>query len=231
MEWLFGIEWGAIAKIIGIDIMLGVDNAVVIAMACAALSPEVRNKAIAFGTGGAIALRVIFLIFAGFLMGITYVKLLAGAYLLYVGYTLLTNSEEEDDGKEKPKTIWKAVGTIIIADMAMSLDNVLAVSAASQSAGSNAVWYAAIGIALSIPVIIYGAKLLMGFIDKYPIIMWLGAGLLGWIGAEMIISDLKVIVPSFTIDHTLDIIIKFVGFSIVIAAASIFKNSRKEVTA
>lgn len=188
MDFLNAIDWAAIVKIIGIDIMLGVDNAIVIALACAALPKEVRGKAIMWGTAGAVGLRAILLVFAGFLMGIPYVKLVAGAYLLFLGYKLLTENDGEHDVPAADRVL-TAVKTIIVADFMMSLDNVMAVTAAADSAGAHSTLYAIAGIVLSIPVIVFGAKGLTGLMKKFPIIVWLGAGLLGWVGAEMVISD------------------------------------------
>ncbi len=188
MEFLAFIDWAAVLKIIGIDIMLGVDNAIVIALACAALPKEVRGKAVFWGTVGAVGLRAILLVFAGMLMGIPYIKLVAGAYLLFLGYKLLTENDGEHDVPAADRVL-TAIKTIIVADFMMSLDNVLAVTAAAESAGAHSTIYAIVGIILSIPVIVFGASGLMGLMKKYPIIVWLGAGLLGWVGAEMVISD------------------------------------------
>lgn len=188
MEFLNGIDWIAILKIVGIDIMLGVDNAIVIALACAALPPAVRGRAVMLGTAGAVGLRAILLVFAGYLMDLAYVKLLAGAYLLYIGYKLLAASDDEH-AVDAPERTLAAVKTIIVADFMMSLDNVLAVVAAAQSAGSHSTAYAIGGIVLSIPVIVFGAQGILKLMDRFPAIVWVGAGLLGWVGAEMMISD------------------------------------------
>lgn len=193
MEFFASIDWSAILKIIGIDIMLGVDNAVVIAMACASLPLALRPKAIAWGTAGAVILRILLLVCASFIMvysekyGIP-VRLVAGAYLLYIGYSLLMSNDSEEH-IQSADHVWGAVKVIIIADFMMSLDNVLAVTAASQSAGDHATVYAVAGIILSIPIIVFGATGIMKLMDKFPIIIWVGAGLLGWVGAEMMISD------------------------------------------
>jgi YjbE family integral membrane protein len=182
------IDWAAIIKIIGIDIMLGVDNAIVIALACNALPVEMRKKAVILGTAGAVLLRAILLVFAGYLIGLTWVKLLAGAYLLFIGYQLLMASDDEHEVKSADN-IFGAVQTIIVADFMMSLDNVLAVVGAAQTAGEHSTLYAIAGIVLSIPVIVFGAQGIMKLMDRFPIIIWLGAGLLGWVGAEMMITD------------------------------------------
>lgn len=188
MGWFESIHWGAIVKIVGIDIMLGVDNAIVIALACAALPLHMRKKAVLLGTAGAVGLRAILLAFAGLLMGVQWVKLVAGAYLLYIGYKLLAEQEEQHD-VASADNIWGAVKTIIIADFMMSLDNVLAVVGAAQSAGDHSTLYGIAGIVLSIPIIIFGAQGIMKLMDRFPIIIWIGAGLLGWVGAEMMMTD------------------------------------------
>ena len=184
----FAIDWAALIKIIGIDIMLGGDNAIVIALACSALAPEVRSKAIFWGTAGAIALRSILLFFAGILLGMSYVKLFAGAYLLYVGYKLLAESDD-DESVDSPDRLWAAIKTIIVADFMMSLDNVMAVAGSAQSAGEHSTIYAVGGILLSIPIIIFFSQAIMKAMDRFPVIVWVGAGLLGWVGAEMMITD------------------------------------------
>ena len=188
MEWLQAIDWVALFKIVGIDIMLGVDNAIVIALACAALPHDMRKRAVLLGTVGAVALRAVLLIFAAYLMGLTWVKLIAGAYLLYIGCKLLLESGDEPE-VASPDRVFDAVKTIVVADFMMSLDNVLAVVGAAQSAGSHSTAYAIGGIVLSIPVIVFGAQGIMRLMDRFPVIIWLGAGLLGWVGAEMIITD------------------------------------------
>lgn len=188
MDFLQHIDWVAVLKIVGIDIMLGVDNAIVIALACSALPLALRKKAVLWGTAGAVGLRAILLVFAGYLMGLSYVKLIAGAYLLYIGYKLLMESGDEHE-IDAPDRTFDAVKTIIVADFMMSLDNVLAVMGAAQSAGSHSTAYAIAGIVLSIPIIIFGAQGIMKLMDRFPIIIWLGAGLLGWVGAEMMITD------------------------------------------
>lgn len=188
MEFLQAIDWAAVVKIVGIDIMLGVDNAIVIALACAALPPSVRGRAVLLGTAGAIGLRAILLVFAGYLMGLAYVKLLAGAYLLYIGYKLLMDSDDEP-AVAAPERTFAAVRTIVVADFMMSLDNVLAVVGAAQGVGSHSTAYAIAGIVLSIPIIVFGARGIIKLMERFPVVIWLGAGLLGWVGAEMMITD------------------------------------------
>ena len=219
MEFLAGFDLVATLKIIMIDLLLGLDNAIVIALACATLAVSVRNKAIFYGTAGAIGLRIVLLAVATFLLTVPYLKLAAGAYLLFIGYSLLT--AHEDDPDVQPQTsIGKAVWTIIVADFMLSLDNVMGVAgAASQT--EHAVLYSVIGVLITIPVIVYGAKYLAGWIDRFPVIVWFGAGMIGLVGAEMIVTDAHFIEY---FGHVNDLIAKAVGAGIVIGAAAIQKR-------
>jgi YjbE family integral membrane protein len=220
LEFLAHIDFAAIFKIVMIDLLLGLDNAIVIALACATLAVSVRGKAILLGTAGAIALRAILLVFATFLLGIPFLKLIAGAYLVFIGYKLLTAHEEDPDVAQKD-TIWGAVWTIIVADFMLSLDNVMGVAGAA-SGTAHATIYAVLGIVVSIPVIVYGAKYLTGWMDKFPIIIWIGAAMLGVVGAEMFITD-PFIASHIEINH---ILAKVVGGALVLIAA--FTN--KQIT-
>lgn len=223
------IDWAAILKIVGIDVMLGVDNAIVIALACASLPVDMRKKAVILGTAGAVLLRAVLLVFAGYLIGLMWVKLIAGAYLLYIGYSLLMDSEDEHD-VPSAHHMFGAIKTIIVADFMMSLDNVLGVVAASQSAGEHATAYAIAGILLSIPVIVAGAQSLMKLMDRFSVIIWLGAGLMGWVGAEMMITDPVLAGYIERVHGTLDdwthLAFKVAGFASVIMAVMIGKRWR-----
>lgn len=219
MEFFASIDYVAILKIVMIDLLLGLDNAIVIALACATLALSVRNKAIFYGTAGAIGLRVILLAAATFLLTVPYLKLFAGAYLLYIGYSLLT--AHEDDPDVQPQTsIWKAVWTIIVADFMLSLDNVMAVAGAA-SGTDHAVIYSVFGILITIPVIVYGAKYLAAWIDRFPIIVWFGSAMIGLVGAEMIISDAHFIEYFGEVNH---LVAKAVGAGLVVCAAAIQKR-------
>lgn len=221
MEFFAMLDFAAIFKIMMIDLLLGLDNAIVIALAVATLAVSVRGKAIMLGTAGAIALRAILLVFATFLLGIPFLKLVAGAYLLYIGYSLLTGHEDEPDVAQKD-TIWGAVYTIIIADFMLSLDNVMAVAGAASGTAHSTV-YAIAGIVLSIPIIVYGAKYLSGLMDRFPIIIWIGAAMLGVVGAEMFVSD-PFVMGYIEINHLLA---KVVGGGIVVVAAFAHKQLSK----
>ncbi len=220
MEFLATIEWAAVFKIVMIDLLLGLDNAIVIALACASLAVSVRGKAIMLGTAGAIALRAVLLVFATFLLGVPYLKLIAGAYLVFIGYKLLTGHEDDPEVAQKT-TIWGAVWTIIVADFMLSLDNVMAVAGAATAAGEHSTIYAIAGIVISIPIIIYGAKYLSGLMDRFKVIIWIGAAMLGVVGAEMIVSDAHFISYVGEVNH---LIAKAVGAGIVVVAAALHKR-------
>lgn len=189
MTFLSVIDWSAVLKIIVLDIMLGVDNAVVIALACAALPAAHRLRALLLGTLGAVVLRGVLLAAANYLMDIPYLKIAAGAYLLYIGYKLLAASDDDDPTVKQSDKVLAAVWTIVVADLMMSLDNVLAVAAAAHSSTAHSTLYAVAGVCVSIPVIVFGASVLTSLMDRFPVIVWFGGGLLGWVGAEMIFSD------------------------------------------
>lgn len=223
MEFLASLDWAAIFKIVMIDLLLGLDNAIVIALACATLAVSVRNKAILLGTAGAILLRAVLLVFATFLLGVPFLKLVAGAYLVFIGYKLLTTHEEEPDVAQKD-TIWGAVWTIIVADFMLSLDNVMAVAGAASGTEHSTI-YAIAGIVLSIPVIVYGAKYLSGLMDKFPVIIWIGAAMLGVVGAEMLVSDPMFVEYIGDVNH---IVAKVVGGALVVGAAFLHKRFTKQ---
>lgn len=178
--------WLAFVQIIVIDLLLGGDNAVVIALACRKLPVAMRNRAIMGGALGAIVLRIVMLFFALQLLELPYVKIIGGVLLLWIGIKLLTPESEntDDDVKSSPR-LWGAIKTIIVADAVMSLDNVVAVAGASGGKLELVI----IGVVISIPIVIWGSKLILSVMDRFPIIIYLGAGLLGWIAAVMVLSD------------------------------------------
>lgn len=178
-EFLVGL-----LKIILINIVLSGDNAVVIALACRNLPADQQKKAVVWGSFGAIALRIVLTFLAVWLLQIPFVQVAGGLLLLYIAVKLLKGGEDEDHLKSGT-TISEAIKTIIIADLVMSLDNVLAVAGA---AGGNLVLIG-LGLAISIPLIIWGSQLLMRLMNRFPIIVWLGAGLLGYTAGEMVLSD------------------------------------------
>lgn len=186
--------WIALAQIILINIVLSGDNAVVIALACRSLPPQQQKKAILFGSIGAIVLRIILTFFAVYLLSLPYLKLVGAALLLWIGIGLLKGEDDEGD-LEGHSGLAAAIKTIIIADLVMSLDNVIGVAAAAKG---NVVLLV-VGLAVSIPLIIYGSTLILKLMARFPVIITIGAALLGWVAGEMAVSD--PVVSSWVNDH------------------------------
>ena len=189
LETLFGPA-GAYAvqvlKIIGIDIVLAGDNAVVIALACRTLPPRQRMMGILLGAGAAIMLRVLFTLVVQELLDVNLLKLLGGLLLFWIAVKLLIVNDGSDQGSYKSGTnLWEAVRIVALADMVMSLDNVLAIAAAAHGDP----WLIVFGLVVSIPLIVGGATLITNLLTKYPILVWAGAALLGWIAGELIATE------------------------------------------
>lgn len=187
---LVNLHWGAVVQIVMIDILLGGDNAVVIALACRNLPHELRNKGVFWGTAGAIALRVILITCAVMLLDLPFLKVVGGALLLWIGVKLLV-PEEDDAGQVEGSTkLLGAIKTIIIADFIMSLDNVIAIAGAAQQAHeAHQTLLVIFGLLVSVPFIVCGSQVILKFIDRFPIIVWFGGALLGWIAGGMFVSD------------------------------------------
>lgn len=178
--------WLAVLQIIWIDLLLSGDNAVVIALACRKLPPRERVWGIALGTLVAIGLRVVFTGLVTTLMTMPFVKLIGGLLLIWIAIKLLAGEEENDGANIEPvNNLWHAVKIIAIADAVMSLDNVIAIAMASR--GNYALLM--FGLAVSIPLIMAGAAIVMALLERFPIIVWAGAALLGWIAGEIIAKD------------------------------------------
>jgi YjbE family integral membrane protein len=195
MEMLQTTEfWIGLLKIIWINIILSGDNAVVIALAARSLPAEQQKKAIMFGSGAAVVLRIGLTVVAAKLLELSYLQIVGGILLLWVGTQLLHGEDEGDEGSDEKSGLWVAIRTILIADLVMSLDNVIAVAAAAKGSMTLLV----MGLAISIPLVVFGSKLMIKLMDRFPIIIWLGAGLIGWVGGETIVSDvaLKAIVEA-----------------------------------
>jgi YjbE family integral membrane protein len=191
MEFLAMIDWSIVIQIIIIDLLLGGDNAVVIALACRNLHPNQRKKGIIWGTAGAIILRVILVAFAVTLLQIPFLKLVGGALLLWIGYKLMVQHDEEEHNLDAPDKLFAAIKTIIVADIVMSLDNVLAIAGAAGQVddASHQIGYVVFGLIVSVPIIIAGSKVVLFLIDRFPLIVTAGAGLLGWIAGGMMVTD------------------------------------------
>ncbi|RZL68673.1 MAG: TerC family protein [Variovorax sp.] len=190
--------WVAVGQIIMIDILLGGDNAVVIALACRKLPPAMRTKGIIWGTAGAIVLRVILIFFALTLLAIPFLKLAGAALLIWIGVKLLAPDHDDAHGNiAASDKLLAAIKTIIIADLVMSIDNVIAIAGAAQGAGEGHQMPLVIfGLLVSIPIIVWGSQLVIKLMDRFPIIITVGGMLLGWIAGTMAVSDPAVVSPT-----------------------------------
>lgn len=177
--------WDGLLKIIVVNILLSGDNAVVIALACRSLPDRYRNKAVIAGSAGAVIVRVIFCLIIAWLMTIPAIKLIGGVLLLWIGVKLMMPEEEGDGDVKSSANLWGAIQTIIIADVVMSLDNVIAIVAAAK----GDVVLIIIGLIMSVPLIVFGSQLLMKVLNRYPLLVTAGAGLLGWLGGEIMAGD------------------------------------------
>jgi len=180
--------WVAVGKIIWINILLSGDNALVIAMACRGLQPKQRLWGMVFGAGAAVILRIIFTGIVATLMALPYLKLVGGLALIVIAAKLLVPEPEDEEGVTSGSSLWAAVQIVVVADIVMSLDNVIAVAAAAN----GSVPLLILGLAISVPLIVVGAALIMAVLEKLPILVWAGAGLLGWIAGDVIATDIAV---------------------------------------
>ena len=177
--------WIGLLKIIWINIILSGDNAVVIALAARSLPADQQKKAVFWGSGAAVALRIALTVVAAKLLALSYLQIVGGLLLLWIGVQLLSE-EEDDDGQTKEHgSLMAAVRTILIADLVMSLDNVIAVAATAK--GDMVLLI--LGLLISIPLVIFGSTLMIRLMERFPIIVTLGAALIGWVGGETIVSD------------------------------------------
>ena len=177
--------WVAVGKIIWINVLLSGDNALVIALACRGLEPRHRLWGMILGAGAAVILRIIFTGIVATLMELPYLKLVGGLALLVIAAKLLVPESEDEEGVESASHLWGAVQIVVVADIVMSLDNVIAVAAAAN----GSVPLLILGLAISIPLIVAGAALIMALLNRLPILVWAGAALLGWIAGDVIATD------------------------------------------
>lgn len=177
--------WSGLAQIILVNIVLSGDNALVIALACRNLEKRHQKPAILIGSAGAIILRIIFVMIVDQLLKIGYLKLIGGLLLLWIGIKLVQGEEEGGDGVKAAGSLWSAIRTIIIADAVMSLDNAIAIAAAAHG---NTVLII-LGLLISIPLIIFGATLIMLLLNRFPLIVIAGGALLGYIAGEVLATD------------------------------------------
>ena len=219
---LYNAAFISILQIIAIDIVLGGDNAIVIALACKNLPEKQRKLGIFYGALGAIVLRVIMVFFATTLLLISGLKIVGGLLLLWIAVILILDSNKESAlniGQEK--NLFGAIKTIIMADFVMSLDNSVAIAAAAD----GNMYMVVFGLLLSVPIIIWGSSLILKFIDKYPIIIYLGSALLGWIAGDIIQTDVF-IARNFDFIGT-SILFPFMGSVFVLIFSFIFKSINK----
>ncbi len=186
--------WIGLGKIIWVNLLLSGDNAVVIALAARSLPPQQQKMAVFWGAGAAVLMRVVLTIFAVALLTLPWLKIVGGVLLLWIGIKLLV-PEEGDEDVAASDNLYQAIKTILIADLVMSLDNVLAVAAAADSAAPTAELVAmkytllVLGLAISIPIVIFGSTLMLKLMERWPVIIPFGGALLGWIAGEMMVTD------------------------------------------
>jgi YjbE family integral membrane protein len=225
--------WLGLLKIIGVNIILSGDNAVVIALAARSLPAKQQKQAVFWGAGAAVVLRILLTIFAAALLSLPWLKLIGSLLLFWIGVKLLI-PEDDGDEIEASEHLMTAIKTILVADLVMSLDNVIAVAAA---AGGSYVLLI-LGLAISIPLVVFGATLLIKLMERFPIIITAGAGLIGWVAGEMLVADLalqrwfEAMGVRYKGEHpqvagvSLEIIAAIIGFIIVVALGK-WLGSRK----
>ena len=212
----------AILSIILIDIVLAGDNAVVIAMAVRTLPDKQRKWGIILGAGVAVLLRVALTAVAAQLMELNYIKLVGGLLILWIAIKLLLQENAHDEGGKGASTLWQAVWMIMVADVTMSVDNVLAVAGASK--GSNALLI--FGLGLSIPLVVFASNLLASWMNRYPIIVTVGAAILGKVAGELIMND-HFTKNLFHPPHWLDVCVQIGLAGGVVLLAHTLKKRRK----
>lgn len=210
-----------VGKIMWIDILLSGDNALVIALACRELPPRQRMWGMILGALGAVLLRVFFTGIITYLLTIPYLKMAGGIALVIIAAKLLIPEEPDEDEKPAATMLIGAIVTIVIADISMSIDNVIAVAAAADGHFGLMVF----GLALSIPLIVAGANLISGILNKFPVLVWAGAGLLGWIAGEVIATD--PLIQPYGADYPL-FVWGICGIATVLGAGGIIRLLTKE---
>ena len=226
-EFLTPHFWVAVGQIIMIDILLGGDNAVVIALACRGLPAHQRTKGIIWGTAGAIVLRVILIAFALALLQVPFLKFVGALLLIWIGIKLIAPEEEDAHGSiQGSDKLWGAIKSIIVADLVMSVDNVIAIAGAAQGAGEqHQLPLVIFGLLVSIPIIVWGSQLVLKLMDRFPIIILLGGMLLGWIAGTMMHSD-PALVPYIPQDKAVHYAMGVAGALLVLAIGKWVQSRR-----
>jgi YjbE family integral membrane protein len=225
MELTSAAFWAALGSIIWVNILLSGDNAVVIALAARALPPHQQKKAIFFGSAAAIVMRIVLTLIAVEMLKWPWLKVVGGLLLVYIGVSLLLEETdgEEEGGESANAGLLTAIRTILVADLVMSLDNVLAVAAAAK--GDTVLLV--LGLGISIPLIIFGSTLLLKVMERFPIIITAGAGLLGWLAGEMILTDPAVVTRFGELPHSTVYIGAGLGAAIVVAVGLFLKKRQQ----
>ena len=224
-ELLTSQFWLGLGAIIWVNIILSGDNAVVIALAARSLPAHQQKQAVIWGAGAAVVLRIVLTIVAVELLKLPYLKLLGGVLLLWIAVKLLVPEDDGGDGVKSSSNLLAAIKTILIADLVMSLDNVIAVAAVAK----GSIVLLVLGLVISIPLVVFGATLLMVLMERYPIIITLGAAVLGWTAGEMGVTDPAVADWVKANAHWLDWIAPAVGAVLVVALGK-WLAGRKQAT-
>lgn len=228
-EYFSGGYLASVLQIIGADIILAGDNAVVIALACRTLPENQRFKGIVLGAGAAVVLRVFFTLIVSTLFGIPLLSLIGGLLLFWIAIKLLTAEPADEQNVAGATTLWGAVRTVAVADAVMSIDNVLAIAGASHGDWSLII----LGLLISIPIVIGGSTLIMALLARFPIFVWAGAALLGWIAGELVASEpvLREVAASATgyaeiSQRTFELLSAATGAILVILAGKFLSRSK-----
>lgn len=217
--------WGKLFQIIALNIVLSGDNAVVIALACRALAPGQRATGIALGAGVAVLLRVVFTVAIASLLNMPFLHIIGAGLLIWIAVKLvIEDGESDEDSIAANSKLWKAVQTVAIADIVMSLDNVLAIAAVAKDSMPLLI----AGLVISIPLIVLGASLITSLLTRFPILVWAGAALLGWVAGEMFDSDPWLIdqFGAATL-HALEYPAAILGALLVVSLGYFLKKSRQ----
>ena len=227
MEFLHSADfWIGLIKIVWINIILSGDNAVVIALAARSLPPHQQRKAVFWGSGAAVVLRIVLTVVAAKLLELSFLQIIGGCLLLWIGLQLLSDDGDEEGESKSHGNLMAAVRTILIADLVMSLDNVIAVAAAAQ--GNTPLLI--LGLAISIPLVIFGSTLIIKLMERYPFIVVLGAALIGWVGGETIVSDTSL--HDFALAHpALHYVAAALGATFVVGIGKFWPRTRRAAAA
>ena len=229
MDWLQALNdpetWTALFKIAVINVVLSGDNAVVIALACRSLEPKQQRKAFMVGTGGIVVLMTVLTAFAAWLMTLPYIQLIGSVLLVWIGIKLLLPEEEEGEIGDS-SNFWQAVKTIIIADIVMSLDNVLGMAGAAQ--GHLGMLF--LGLVITMPLILFGSALLVKLMERFPSFVVIGAGLLGYVAGDMAVGDPAVKTYVDTHVHFLELLAPIVGALFVVIAGKLLARRKSTGT-